>query len=93
MAAEIEIQEAFSVLDVSETKTVSAKELRAVMLACCEMDVRYVDGKKMIQAAASDDKPDKSVINFEEFKNIIHWRIPRDDDGQIILYDDGQGGA
>mmetsp|Transcript_26355 Transcript_26355/g.61067 ORF Transcript_26355/g.61067 Transcript_26355/m.61067 type:complete len:248 (+) Transcript_26355:69-812(+) len=88
---EVEIKEAFSVLDVSDTNTVSAKELRAVMLACCEMDVRYVDGKKMILAAASPDSADKTVINFEEFKNIIHWRIPRDDAGEVLTMGAQQG--
>ena len=74
---DVEIKEAFSVLDVSDSGTVSAKELRAVMLACCDIDVRCIDGKKMIQAAAGPDATDKSVINFEQFRNIIHWvRIP-----------------
>lgn len=59
-------------LDLADSGTVSAKELRAVMLACCDIDVRFIDGKKMIQAASTAGGKN-AVINFEEFERIIHW--------------------
>lgn len=80
LIADVEIKEAFSVLDLADKGTTSAKELRAVMLACCEMEVKFQDGKKMIQAASSVESKDKSVINFEEFKSILYWRPPEDFD-------------
>ena len=70
----MEIKEAFSVLDVSDSGTVSVKELRAVMLACCDTDVRFAEGKKMIEAASrTGEKGAKATIKFEEFESIIHW--------------------
>jgi len=72
---DMEIKEAFSVLDVSDSGTVSVKELRAVMLACCDVDVRFAEGKKMIEAASrTGEKGSKATIKFEEFEGIIHWR-------------------
>jgi len=73
----MEIKEAFSVLDVSDSGTVSVKELRAVMLACCDVDVRFAEGKKMIEAASrTGEKGSKATIKFEEFESIIHWVCP-----------------
>eukprot|EP00293_Proteomonas_sulcata_P018596 CAMPEP_0184295382 /NCGR_PEP_ID=MMETSP1049-20130417/6234_1 /TAXON_ID=77928 /ORGANISM="Proteomonas sulcata, Strain CCMP704" /LENGTH=259 /DNA_ID=CAMNT_0026603859 /DNA_START=256 /DNA_END=1035 /DNA_ORIENTATION=- len=73
---EIELKEAFEVFDVNSKNHIGARELRAVMQACCDIEVRALDGKKMIEAAASE--PGQTTISLEEFKAIIRWKAPDD---------------
>jgi len=43
----------------------------SLLQAISETEVRALDARKMIEAAAS--APDKQTITFEEFKRIIYW--------------------
>ncbi|KAJ1483808.1 hypothetical protein T484DRAFT_2556492 [Baffinella frigidus] len=68
---EIELKEAFDVFDVNGNNEFGARELRAVMQALCDINVRALEGRRMIEAACGDEKRN---ITFEEFKAIIRWR-------------------
>jgi len=66
-----ELEEAFSVFDIKQAGKFGAKEIRGVMQAVAETDVKALDAHKMIEAAAST--PDQAAIDLEEFKRIIRW--------------------
>jgi len=68
--------QAFKVFDIAQQNEFGAKEIRCVMQAVADMDVKTLDAHKMIEAAAST--PDKKSITFEEFKQIIQWKPPKE---------------
>jgi len=68
---EIELKEAFDVFDVNGQNEIGVRELRAVMQALSEVEVRALDGRRMIEAACGDEK---KTVTFEQFKAMIRWR-------------------
>ena len=73
---EMELKEAFDVFDVNGQNEIGVRELRAVMQALCEVDVRALDGRRMIEAACGDEK---KTVTFEQFKAMIRWS--KEDEG------------
>ena len=58
-----------------------AAELRAVMQAVCDMEVSSKQAIHMIRAAAGDAEALK--IDMEQFKGIIHWRMPTREEAAV----------